>query len=1051
MSDEPAQPDDALVPTFDALSRTDSLADILREVAAAPAPPESDRTIADQLVPGSVIDGTYRIVRRLGSGGVGVVYLAQDLSLERQVALKLHHAGVRTTVRTTRMWREAKAMARLTHPNVISVYEVGVHDERVFIAMEYVDGGSASSWLAARSNWRERLSLYVAAGQGLAAAHAVGLVHRDFKPDNILVGRDDRPRVADFGLAREQGEYGAEPTSAELELVNQRLTATGAMVGTPAYMAPEQLAGGTIDHRADQFAFCVALYEALYETSPFPLTTVAARWLALRGAPRAIPRSRIPAHIGQAILRGLAFEPEARWSDMHALLAELQRDPAARRRRLGAAAGVIGAVAVTAWVSMRSPASQPCPAADELLAEIWDDQRRSELDRAIADTGSVLAAQVWPGVRGRLDRHAEEWVAARHEACVATRVRGDQSEALLDLRMGCLDRKKAELAALVDVFGHADVTTLENAGPAVDALPSLDRCADADALLADVPPPDDPVVRDRVDEMRTRIAAARALLAAGHVREGLDAAQRIVTDSAAIEYPALHAVAYGTLGFAQGDAAQRQEAEDALGQCYWLALSAGDDSTVAECARELVLRVGQRPAGFDEAMLWYRTAEAAGTRIGAGPTTRAELLAHRGAAHEQHGDLILAEQDYAAAVALVRDVKPGSGQLVELLLDQGGAMHWLGRYAEALALREEALALARELWGRSHPLVARTLREMSSDLHSLSRPGDALAAAMLATQLGIEVYGPDSRMLAADYSHVAQALYDLGSQDASLAYQEAALAQVRRVAPEDAPALLTQIEAIVPALQVVGHYHRALELAREGVAIAESVYGPEDLEVAEALSALASALLQVHDFEGAAAASRRALAVAEKRLGSRHASIVTMLINLTTILSQAPHLNEAEQILDRAEAIAAELPPDETAKARITSKRADLRAAQGRHAEAAVLHARAVELFETNFGPLSPHAITGLHLLGMDYLAAGVPKDAIAPLERAIELGQRSGHSPQMIERMRFRLARALFASGRDRVRAVEIAREVERRLGNYPDQRAELPAIEAWLRTHDR
>ncbi|HET6583005.1 MAG TPA: serine/threonine-protein kinase, partial [Nannocystaceae bacterium] len=221
--------------------------------------------------------GRYVVLERIGSGGMGVVYAAYDPQLDRKVALKLLHAREERDGDSggrARVLREAQAMARLSHPNVVAVHDVGVVDDTLFVAMEFVEGVTLGHFIAAGSRrWNEVLDVFEPAGRGLAAAHAAGLVHRDFKPDNVMIGNDGRVRVMDFGLARAAAEITTESSEGsggsivELSGVD-RLTRTGALVGTPAYMAPELLAGGNADARSDQFAFCVALHRALYGTAP---------------------------------------------------------------------------------------------------------------------------------------------------------------------------------------------------------------------------------------------------------------------------------------------------------------------------------------------------------------------------------------------------------------------------------------------------------------------------------------------------------------------------------------------------------------------------------------------------------------------------------------------------------------------------------------------------------------------------------------------------------------------------------------------------------------
>jgi WD40 repeat protein/predicted Ser/Thr protein kinase len=314
--------------------------------AEAPSPPEPIRI------------GRYVVIKRIGVGGMGLIYAAYDDALDRKVAVKLlrpERVGAGSTGQA-RLLREAQAIARLSHPCVVGVYEVGTHEDQVFIAMEYVDGVTLQAWQHTRS-WREVLEAYIAAGKGLAAAHAAGIVHRDFKADNVLVRKDGTVRVLDFGLARtefEERDVEVEAIAgASMSESSMPLTHTGTVMGTPAYMAPEQHMGGPTDARTDQFSFCVSLHEALYGYRPFAGATLPElRENVLEGRIEPEPRySEVPPAIRRAVLRGLHADPALRFPDLVSLLHELEPPKAAGSRWRLAAVGT-GALALFAAVTM---------------------------------------------------------------------------------------------------------------------------------------------------------------------------------------------------------------------------------------------------------------------------------------------------------------------------------------------------------------------------------------------------------------------------------------------------------------------------------------------------------------------------------------------------------------------------------------------------------------------------------------------------------------------------------------------------------------------------
>jgi serine/threonine protein kinase len=297
--------------------------------------------------------GRYTALERLGAGAMGVVYRAEDSELGRRVALKLIKRP--DPELTERLVREARAMAQVTHPNVVAVYEVGQADGSTYIAMELVEGESLRAWQTGNRTVAEILAAYAAAGRGLAAAHAAGIIHRDFKPDNVLVGNDGRMRVTDFGLAASRPAAGGAPVtgraSSSPSLVDVNLTTAGSVLGTPAYMAPEQFTGGNVDPRTDQFNFCVALYEALYGVRPFAgksFPELGDNVCDGRMTP-APARSRVSSEVRAIVLRGLSVKPGDRFPTMDHLVAELGRDRARPWRRAAIAATLVGA-ALALWL-----------------------------------------------------------------------------------------------------------------------------------------------------------------------------------------------------------------------------------------------------------------------------------------------------------------------------------------------------------------------------------------------------------------------------------------------------------------------------------------------------------------------------------------------------------------------------------------------------------------------------------------------------------------------------------------------------------------------------
>jgi len=368
--------------------------------------------------------GRYLVLQTLGTGGMGVVFAAYDPQLDRKVALKLLRSGLQLATKDAqkRLRREAQAIAQLSHPNVVGVYDVGTTDDGdLYIAMEFVEGDTLTQWLRAYPRtWREILDVFQQAAKGLVAAHGVGLLHRDFKPDNVLVGGDGRVRVTDFGLARsliaidEESARGATPQMPTA--LNAALTATGTVLGTPRYMPPEQLTGPDIDARADQFSFCVALYEALYGEHPLPGKTSVA--MLETGAVATPPPegTKVPAFIGRAVMRGLHRDRTKRFPMMSQLMTELIPPAPKLTGRVAVAASAAflvlgGAAAAMVYINKEPPpATAPTPApgvTEDLVATInkLKDQIR-ERDKIIAELRKTPSDVV--ALQRRLDEKDQE-------------------------------------------------------------------------------------------------------------------------------------------------------------------------------------------------------------------------------------------------------------------------------------------------------------------------------------------------------------------------------------------------------------------------------------------------------------------------------------------------------------------------------------------------------------------------------------------------------------------------------------------------------------------
>jgi tetratricopeptide (TPR) repeat protein len=784
------------------------------EPDAPPGPPPLER--------GASI-GRYTILSLVGRGGMGEVYAAYDPELDRKVALKLllgsRMGGDGRS--QARLLREAKAIAKLSHGNVVVVHDAGTYQDRVFVAMEFVDGRTVKEWLAdAPRSRREILDVFIAAARGLAAAHAAGLVHRDFKPHNVMVGKDGGVRVMDFGLAR---EIGAAPEEAEAEgplaasLENPGgLTLTGEIVGTPLYMAPEQFLGAPTDARTDQFSFCVALYHALYNIHPFgggdTLHTILARVVAGELVP--VPAKHdVPARLRRVLLRGLSVDPALRWPSMTALIDALEHDPARTRRRWGATAGVTLLVAAAVVTLVRGPGRSEslCRGGPARLAGAWEAPSTSVRPRAdavtaaFAATGLAGAADQARRVVGALDRYAGEWLGMYRDACEATQVRGEQSAETLDLRRACLDQRRTALAALTDILRVADRSVVATSVDAVNALPGLDTCADIKLLRADVEPPHDAAARARVAELRQRLAVAKALDDTGQHKRAVAEGQALEREARALGYrPLLAEVLQTTAMFQNGFGGDAAATVNRLSEAALTALAVKRDDIASEAGATLVGMSGYYLHRHDEAQHWARFTRAVLDRMGPGhERVRAWVL-------QAESQMKLQDGDAAAALALAHEaaelkrkaLPPDHPDIAYSREMEAEALVKLGKPADALRISDEVLASMKRAYGPTSALVAKTLNNRGEYLLALGKPGDAAPVFRESLKLWEAQSGPDEPFLAFPLTGLGRALLELGQPGEAVAPLERA---ARLRATEGDPALAAETQKALARARVAAH------------------------------------------------------------------------------------------------------------------------------------------------------------------------------------------------------------------------------------------------------
>lgn len=760
--------------------------------------------------------GRFPIHGVLGRGGMGVVLDAVDPLLDRPVALKLLHPRLDHS-HQQRLMDEARLLAKVTHPNVVHVYEVGEVDGRVFIAMERVQGQTLRQWEQGRPPWKRCLEAYVQAGRGLAAAHAAGVIHGDFKPHNCMREDGGRVLVLDFGLARDAEQPDDSGSG-----------------GTRAYMAPEQRAGGIADAHSDQYGYCVALREALGGSAP--------RWLK------------------RALERGLREDPDERWPDMDGLL----RAIAPRDLRLGLVTGMLG-VAVTAaavpWlVSADRDAVGPCQQAPARLAEVLDDERYAAVRAGIEATALPIAPEVWERTRTSLHTYAGRWTRAHTEVCRATHVVGEQSATLLDLRMACLDSRLDGLDSLLAALSRADEPAVLAAIDAAMELPSVDECRTIEQRQDPEPPEAAPLRRALLDAKTSTelgdLEAAHAALTDIEARAGEQGLARVAVAAK---------VGRGEVEFAQG---RGQDADLTLEAALWDAVRTGDDALALQAAALHVEVVGMLLGQAERSLTELGHAEALLERLGSPEPARLALLSTAGEVLGRHGRLDEGRTQLVHAEALARSLYGTKHPAYTRVLSARGILELSSdRPQQARELLERALAIDRELYGPRHPIVAQDLNNLAAIDAGQRRWSDARPRLRLAIEIQREALG--SVPLVADnlINLAALELYD-GEQQAALELAtEAYEINAKHLGQQAARTLDAQhVRGMV--LVRLGRLEQGETVLRRVVELQKQTLGPRHPDLRRSLLSWGKVLVQLHRADEAVKPLRLALELDVERVES---------------------------------------------------------------------------------------------------------------------------------------------------------------------------------------
>jgi tetratricopeptide (TPR) repeat protein len=848
-----------------------------RSLAVGTPAVEDDDSIAS-FVDVSIND-RYVVKALLGKGGMGAVYLARDLTLDREVALKLHRAGSGSE----RLHREAMAMAKLAHPNVVTVFEVATVDDRLYVAMEYIKGDTFRGWLTSTPRtWRQIISLLLEVGNGLAAAHAAGLVHRDFKPENVLVGDDGRPRVGDFGLAR----VGSSPSTTFRKYVpavdtstetaetlpagdtptDSSMTAAGTILGTPAYMALEQLNGEVVDARCDQFAFCVVAWEALYGKRPFAGTTLTALHEAITERAYQVPRrTSVPQRVRAVLERGLASEPGERYPDITSLLAALRTAAAPRTKRHlafgGVAALALGGVAIVAITVVGHRRHEAaCAAAGNEMLRVFDDAKRAELRAAFVATGSPFAVS-------SADRASD--VLARYTTLLATKAidvcRGlGEPSRITAARRTCLADRRRDVVAFVDLLAHPDKALVQRAASSAWGLFEPDPCNDPQTLLARASR-----ATTLTPDQAAEIRRIKSLGDAGRYDESLAAAKPLVAAARATANKSLELDAL--LGLASTESElEKPEARADYEQAIALAETLGRDLDAAVAYAALANNAGVVTHQFADAHRFVGLARAKLERLG-------------GKNPAIHGDLLMTE--------------------AQVLLDEN-------RLGEAETAMRQAASTIEDAYGPDHPKLGAAYGTLSQIQRSQRKITDSLTSSERALAILERTLGTDHPTVAGAHMNLAQALMDTKRYDDAREHLLRADIVFARVFGDTHPLRAAVAGNLGGLEQLQGHWDAALVASRRAVTILEAIEGPDSADVSGARRDVARELALAGRTQDAITEQTHALKILDAMGADAEGRIVSALTELAEYNLAASHPALAIPHAERALAIATKRPQD---------------------------------------------------------------------------------------------------------------------------------------------
>lgn len=771
------------------------------------------------LQPGEKL-ASYTILRRVGRGAMGEVYEAEDESLQRQVALKLIHAvDSKDSIRD-----EARVIAQINHPNVVTVYEVGEHQGILFIAMEFVIGQTLSEWIEKDHPLSSLLDVLIQAGDGLYAAHRSDIVHRDFKPDNILVGEDGRVRVTDFGLATPESESFIHGTS---QLRDPLVSSKGELIGTPAYMSPEQFRGEKATHLSDQFAFGIVCWEVLFKQMPFSGQSIEALSKAvidgqMRGTQTGNRKNRQLKHVFAKMLSSLDTHRFESMSQVLLRLREIQKPPIKRKALLAASAIGVSAALMFSLQNKSAPAVS-CDQGNAQIAPIWNQNIKASL------TANLESKSNWQDAIQNIDNYSEQWAQSADAACHATHIDGSQSSELLDRRQLCLDSKKNDFSGLIHVLQAGE--PIKNVLSATKQLPSIDECEDTQRLLSLVPPPATQVDRERLAHIEKKLAETYAFQTTGDTPQAIKNYPSIIQESEDFGYKPLLAKALFRYGDALSSERDQQKTKEVVERALTTATAAGDDHLAAEAAIQLFSTIGFSK-GTEAAQIWGELASASIDRTGNDPSLRSDLMLRQAEQKQKDGKSEEALRLFRECCAL-RERVSGSNDISQFACQTGAGQSAssLNLIDESIKHNEKAIEVVKAHGTTKGSLIGMPLISLADSYAELGDYPHAIQSASEALALFIGEYGEGHPWVA--YARVGLGYHTLKSGKAaeSISHLEKAVEENTATLGADHLNTAYSVVGLADALFELGQIRRSYTLYKSTESVLATLEAASETEL----------------------------------------------------------------------------------------------------------------------------------------------------------------------------------------------------------------------------